>query len=336
MKAALPKFAMYWASACGGCEISLLGIHEKLLDFAAAFEPVFWPCLMDGKRRDVEALPDGGIALTFFNGAVRTEEDEEMALLLRKKSALLVAFGSCAVEGCIPGLSNLSTADDHLRAVYLDNPSTENEGGVLPRRSTLVKEGELRLPGFSETVRSLRQTVAVDYAVPGCPPEAPRIAQVLALFSSGGAPPPGTVLGAGEKALCEECPRVRRGRRFGKLFRPYEVIPDSTNCLIEQGLLCMGPATREGCGALCPRANTACIGCYGPPAGVVDQGAAMLSALASLLDAGAVGTSEKALEREVASALDGLVDPAGAFYKFSLAHALLAGTRRRGGQGGPS
>jgi hypothetical protein len=33
-----PKFAMYWAAACGGCEIATLNIHEKILDFDANFE----------------------------------------------------------------------------------------------------------------------------------------------------------------------------------------------------------------------------------------------------------------------------------------------------------
>ena len=103
-----PKFAMYWASACGGCEISLLEIQERILSLAEAFEIVFCPCLMDGKKTDLHALDDGGISLTFFNGAIRNDEDEAMARLLRQKSQTLVAYGSCALEGCVPGLSNLS------------------------------------------------------------------------------------------------------------------------------------------------------------------------------------------------------------------------------------
>jgi coenzyme F420-reducing hydrogenase gamma subunit len=41
-----PKFAMYWAASCGGCEIAVLNIHEKILD-DANFEVVFWPVAMD-------------------------------------------------------------------------------------------------------------------------------------------------------------------------------------------------------------------------------------------------------------------------------------------------
>lgn len=35
-----PKFAMYWAASCGGCEIAALNTHEKILDLDANFEIV--------------------------------------------------------------------------------------------------------------------------------------------------------------------------------------------------------------------------------------------------------------------------------------------------------
>ncbi len=54
-----PKFAMYWASSCGGCEIAVLNIGEKILDVDANFDVVFWPVAMDAKYKDVEALEDG-------------------------------------------------------------------------------------------------------------------------------------------------------------------------------------------------------------------------------------------------------------------------------------
>ncbi|MEW6116083.1 MAG: oxidoreductase [Nitrospirota bacterium] len=322
------KFAMYWASACGGCEIALLGIHEELLDFATVFEPVFWPCVMDGKRSDVEALSDGAIALTFFNGAIRNDDDVAMARLLRAKSRLLVAFGSCAYEGCIPGLSNLSSARDHAASIYLENPSTDNPYSITPRVTTTVDEGELHLPSFHDTVKSLRQTVDVDYSVPGCPPEPHQIQTVIDMVMKGGdLPPKGSVIGAGAKALCEECPRLRREKRVRKLYRLHEIIPDKENCLIDQGMVCMGPATRSGCTALCPKAGMPCIGCYGPAEGVIDQGAAMLSALASIVEVDIEGNGDDAISRQIEDALNSLLDPAGTFYKFSLAHSLLQRAR---------
>ena len=143
---AKPKFAMYWAASCGGCEISVLNIGAKILDVDAAFDIAFWPCVADFKYADVRGYPDGAIDLCLFNGAIRNSENEEIAHLLRRKSRLLVAFGSCAYEGCNPALSNLTTRAATLRAAYLDNPSTDNPAGVLPQRVTRMPEGELRLP----------------------------------------------------------------------------------------------------------------------------------------------------------------------------------------------
>jgi F420-non-reducing hydrogenase small subunit len=54
-----PKFAMYWAASCGGCEISTLNIGDKILDVDANFEIVFWPVATDFKYDDVRAYPDG-------------------------------------------------------------------------------------------------------------------------------------------------------------------------------------------------------------------------------------------------------------------------------------
>jgi F420-non-reducing hydrogenase small subunit len=90
---------------------------------------------------------------------------------------------------------------------------------------------------------------------------------------------------------------------------------DPTLCLLEQGLPCNGPATRSGCGALCPLAGAQCIGCYGPAEGVLDYGARLITAFASVIDS----NSPEEIER----ILDGLPDPAGQFYRFGLARSLL-------------
>jgi F420-non-reducing hydrogenase small subunit len=77
----------------------------------------------------------------------------------------------------------------------------------------------------------------------------------------------------------------------------------------------MGPATRAGCGSRCTKVGMACRGCYGAPEGVVDQGAKMLSTLASIVDA---PTPE-----EIAEIAATLPDPVGTFYRFGLADSLL-------------
>ncbi len=166
---------------------------------------------------------------------------------------------------------------------------------MLPQTNTLVTEGELTIPAFYETVKTLDQVVPVDYIIPGCPPEPSQIWSVMeAVIAGAELPSPGcTVIGASDVALCEQCPLEKHEKQITHFYRPYELIPEPGLCLLEQGLFCMGPATRGGCGALCPQAGMGCRGCYGPLNGVADQGARMLSALASAVDIGAPDDEEQ-------------------------------------------
>ncbi|MCO5191128.1 MAG: oxidoreductase [Anaerolineae bacterium] len=315
-----PKFAMYWASSCGGCEIAVLNIGPKILDVDAAFDVVFWPVAMDAKYKDVAAMDDGSILLTLFNGGIRNDENEHLAKLLRRKSQILVAFGSCAIEGCIPGMANFSNVEQIFDAVYA-SVSTDNEGGIRPKTHTTVPEGILHIPEFCPVLKTLDQVVDVDYYMPGCPPESHQIATVIDLVlavleGKAELPPKGAVIGAGDSTCCDECPRQRNVKKITKFVRIHEMDAiDPDLCLLEQGILCNGMATRSGCGALCPQHNAPCIGCYGPAEGVVDYGARIMSALASVIDS----RDPDEIER----ILDGIPDPAGSFYRFNLAHSLL-------------
>lgn len=327
-----PRLGIYWASACGGCEVSLLNIGERILMLDDVFELVFCPCLTDFKLEDLRKYPDGHIDLCLFNGAIRSTENREMAHLLRRKSRILAAFGSCAHEGCVPGLANLTTAGAILNTVYRGTPSPDDQPAVLPRSRTSVPEGELALPTLFQTVMTLDQVERVDYYVPGCPPESPRVREVLELFADcflrGAAlPAAGAVLGATSAAVCEECPRERFSQGVKRFYRPFEITPDPGTCLLEQGLVCMGVATRGGCGALCPRAGMGCRGCYGAPEGVLDQGAKMVAAIAAVLAVGSPQQREAELVAAVESAVNSIVDPAGTFYRYSLAHSLLRRAR---------
>jgi F420-non-reducing hydrogenase small subunit len=318
------KFAMYWAAACGGCEIAVLEIKEKILNVAEAFDIAFWPVAVDFKYRDVEAMGDGAIDVTLFNGAIRNSENEHIAHLLRQKSRLLVAFGACASMGGVPSLANVSSRQEIIDLVYKQNPSLDNPGEVFPQTALAVPEGELTLPALYDTVRTLNQVVDVDYYVPGCPPEAEQIWGVLStvidvLQDGGQLPPKGAILGAGEKSCCDECPREKEEKKITGFKRPWEIIPEPNKCLLEQGIICMGPATRSGCGARCTKAGMPCRGCYGPPPGVIDQGAKILSTIASIIDA---ETPE-----QIAEIAATVLDPLGTFYRFGLAGSLLRRAR---------
>ncbi len=313
-----PKVAFYWCASCGGCEEAVVDLAEDILQVVEAVDIVFWPVALDFKREDVERIPDGGIAVAFVNGAIRTEEQEEMAHLLRRKAQLLIAFGSCAHLGGIPGLGNLWTRADILERVYKLSPSTVNPQGVTPQGKVSDNGRELTLPPLLESVRTLDQVVEVDYYLPGCPPPPDIIRNALEAILKGELPPKGTVL-APTKTLCDTCPRQKPEEiRISEIRRVHEVAPDPEKCFLEQGIICLGPVTRSGCGERCIKANMPCRGCFGPTDTVADQGVKFVSSLASILDA----DDPKEAERLIKA----IADPIGTFYRFSLPASIL---RRR-------
>ena len=161
----------------------------------------------------------------------------------------------------------MNDREEIFATVYDETCSTENPQRLRPQAETQMPEGVLHLPVFYDTLKTLDQTVKVDYYLPGCPPEAERIWVAVQAIVSGNLPPPGSVIGV-DHTVCDECKRKRTEKKIKAFKRTWEIIPDAETCLLEQGLVCCGVATRAGCGALCPQVNSPCIGCHGPNEGV--------------------------------------------------------------------
>ena len=323
---AKPKVAFYWCASCGGCEEAVVDLNENILKVADAVDIVLWPVALDFKKKDVEAMKDGSIAVSFINGAVRLEEQEEMVKLLRQKSGLVVAFGACAHLGGIPGLANFWNRETIFNRQFKEVPTMDNPDGVTPQLKTKVKVGELTLPEFYDTVKTMSQTIPVDYFLPGCPPPPDLILNAVTAILEGKLPEKGSVL-APKKALCDTCP-VKDSKpeklSIKEIKRPWQLKMDPKLCFLAQGVICVGPATRSGCGETCIRANQPCRGCFGPVDGVIDQGAKALSMIASLLG---IEDEDTLTEEQVSKLIDGIADPAGTFYRFSLASSLLGRKR---------
>ncbi len=316
-----PKVGFYWCASCGGCEETVVDLDEKVLDVVAAVDIVFWPCAMDFKYGDVEAMADNEMTACFINGAIRTNEQEHIAKLLRRKSTFVISFGSCACMGGIPALANLTSRAEILRRSYVELP-TVNAGktAVLPQTSTMVDGIELRLPELYGTVLKLDDVIDVDYYLPGCPPTAELLAGAVGALLSGKLPPKKSVL-LSDKTLCVSCDRNASkpdNLTITGLKRIHQIKADPQTCFLAQGVLCMGPATRDGCGYPCVKGNMPCTGCFGPVSGA-DQGARMTAALGGILDVD---------EEKLDATLAGIPDPAGSFYRYSLSASLLGSLRK--------
>jgi F420-non-reducing hydrogenase small subunit len=252
----MAKILLLGLSGDTGCQIAAVGLHETLLNILKANELVYAPTLMDAKK-----LPDK-IDVAIIEGGVRTEHEVEVAKKVRERSGVLITLGSCACFGGVPGLANLKPGEELLQMVY-------SQKGTIPAEMPKV---DRLLP----KQQAIGDYVKVDFKIPGCPPETGDIATILTTLLGGGIPE------LSKTDVCELCPRERSGVYSKKLKRIYEEVDDPKRCLLEQGFLCMGPATMGGCGAPCPKAGMPCDGCRGPTAGNSDQGLTMLDALTSL------------------------------------------------------
>ena len=308
--------AIYTATGCRACEQSVLDIHYQVNSLARIADVVYWPYVMGSRWEDLEKAEN--IDFSFYAGAVCTESDHEAAIRLREKSENMIAIGACASFGGMPGLSDLrSQASPETSAGDEESP----EGPPPP-------------PRVESQVSALSQVVEVDYYIPGCPPTqslvwaaiqalvggkasstklsyaASRLPEAVAqAIASGVLPPKGSTL-AGEKAVCASCSRVKEEKKFSTAKRPYEQYDSTGRCLLEQGLICQGIATREGCGGLCTGLGLPCRGCFGKAQAVYDPGAKMVSAISSTFD------SEK--KAEIQNIVAKFSDMTGTFYRYTL------------------
>lgn len=317
-----PKVAIAWLGSCGGCDEAVVDLNEAILDVTNAVDVIFWPVALDYKYHHIEAMKKGDIVLSIINGHVRNSEQEEVAKMLRERSTLVLAFGACACFGGTMGLANFRSREDIFNWVYRDAPTVVNPKKNVPQPVSKVDGKELTLPEFYERVYALNQIIDVDYYLPGCPPPPDLIAKAVFDVLEDNLPPKGAVL-APHKALCDSCKRNKTKPdkiSINDIKRIHEVEASPDLCFLAQGVLCMGPATRDGCGQVCIDINMPCRGCFGPVLGVKDAGTKYMSALASMIDAED--------EEEINKLVDKLADPAGYLYRFTLPSSTLQEKQR--------
>jgi len=259
-----PKLAHVILGGCEGCYVALLDVHEGLVDLIESTEIVHSPFTSGNEMQPCDVV--------LVEGAVTNEHDEQKLLVAREKATTLVAVGSCAALGGIGGLRNLSTVDELLDQVYGETPPSDG------------------LPALTSRVRPISDVVEVDISVPGCAPETKNLLSAIqaALAGSEWAMP--------RRNMCDECEREKKellnhsaefvSDSVCAVMELDEIDPD--RCFLEQGVVCMGPMTREGCGAKCTAANIPCRGCQGPSRLDFEQGGKMIDALAAVLPAGAL------------------------------------------------
>lgn len=242
MSEPLIKLNTEWLSVCGGCHVALVDLHEKIVDVMKVIEIQRSPMLTDEK-----GYPPAQIGL--ITGSVRTDHDREVAQKMRESCDKIIAFGTCAVYGGIPGAALAHTAEDILDKVYLNNPSTDSSKGIVPNRL---------VPKMDAKITPLDEVIDVDLYLPGCPPHASFIFDALMSMVKGRDPR------AKEESICAKCNRTMAKTDVSEIKSVMDGMPDEDMCFLSQGYICLGSVTLNRCAAPCPQNGVVCTGCAGP------------------------------------------------------------------------
>jgi F420-non-reducing hydrogenase small subunit len=225
------KVAFMQLSDCWGCHQSLVDLHLSLLPVLPALEIVYWPTVVDFKHDSLVARADGEIIVGFIEGSIRTKQDLENVKLMRQKSAIIIAFGSCACYGNVHGLANQWDISECIDRKFSRVESIADESGGEPTQ---------HVPGFESKIVNVDKVIKVDVYMAGCPPKSVQIFSAVG-FLLGQKPFP-----MNDLAFCNDCSLNQSG------------------CLLDAGKLCFGPLTSIGCTMKCPDTGNPCVGCMGP------------------------------------------------------------------------
>ncbi len=173
-KAPALRLATIWLAGCSGCHMSFLDLDEFLIELAGRAEMVFSPVM------DVKEYPEN-VDVCLIEGAVANEDNLEAIRKVRERTKVLVSFGDCAVTANVPSIRNqlgLGNAESVLQRAYVEEAQT-NPG--IPKEPGIV-------PSLLPRVMPVHEVVHVDYFLPGCPPPADRIKDLLVQVLDGVTP----------------------------------------------------------------------------------------------------------------------------------------------------
>ena len=155
-----PRVATVWLDGCSGCHMSLIDLDERLLDIVERADLVYGPLV------DFKEFPEN-VDVCLVEGAVSSEDDLHKIKLVRERTKTIIAFGDCAVTSNVPGMRNPIGVQPLLDRAYLENVT------VNPQIPTRV------VPKLLPMARPVHLVIPVDVFLPGCPPSADLIYNLL-------------------------------------------------------------------------------------------------------------------------------------------------------------
>ena len=162
--------------------------------------------------------------ITLVEGCVSKDSEVNLLKNIRKHSKKVYALGTCAAFGGILSLS--------------------------------IKQSAKPISNFIE----------IDGIIPGCPPPSKLLGNsIIRLIDNKN-------LELLERTLCATCPlkgtfELSPDMNITRILpEPNEIVPleEKSECFLKQGILCLGPITRDGCELKCLKLGFPCEGCMGP------------------------------------------------------------------------
>ncbi len=167
------KFASIWLDGCSGCHMSFLDMDERLLELAEKIDYVSGP-YCDVK---FENFPEG-VDVCLVEGSISNEDDLHKICVIRSNTKLLISLGDCAVTGNVSAMRNIYGPKQCMAHAYIELADLNQH---FPSEV---------IPKLLDTVKAVHEVVDVDVFIPGCPPPADAIYNVLKDVIEGRKPDP--------------------------------------------------------------------------------------------------------------------------------------------------
>ena len=151
-------------AGCFGCHMSMLDIDLGILDLVDIVEFDKSP-LTDFKKFDERC--DIGL----IEGGCCNTDNIEVLRKFRKHCDILISVGECAIWGGVPAIRNTLPLEDCLKEAYIDSLTSEENETVIPNHEDI--------PKILDKVYCNHEVVKIDYHIPGCPPNANHIWNVV-------------------------------------------------------------------------------------------------------------------------------------------------------------
>ncbi len=144
-----PKVGVFGFTGCGGCQLEILNIEDQLLNLIGAVDIVHF----------TEAITEhsDNYEIALVEGSITTEHGVEKIKKIGDIAKIVVAMGSCAVNGGLNCMKNLYGLEKAKDLVYGDKKDWID----------------------SIEVRPVEAYINVDYYARGCPPNRFEIVDVI-------------------------------------------------------------------------------------------------------------------------------------------------------------